>query len=542
MKNFPLILIAILSLFVLFSCVKDELIVNEMDYGIRPEFGVPIANVTISAARLIDNYNVTGSIDVDENGSISIIYRDTINPLTASDLLDFKNLEIREMIDLSPDENAELIDMGSVTVENTSLYSFQSNDGDRLDSVRFSDGVLTLNVFSEGGVPLSGFIKILNADNTEAISLDFIDEAPPIQIKNSEHFEDLKLLFQNTNEVSNGLNIHYQVTFTNQDAADVQPVFIELSFQDFSVKTAGGYIAPRQIDFNNRKVYLEIFDDPNTINVQIEDPRLNFNFENDFGLGLGVVVDNIIGESPSGETLVVEGANIYPLPPIAASQQEGIPAFSILTINNDLMTPTVTDFLSFGPNVITSDFGLLLNSENKENVFISEDQELKMNFEVMIPLYGSIADFVLIDTTALDLGDLIKDIEDISEVETLDIRLLVKNGFPFDAGLQIIFTDSLFNYIDVLFEQPELIYSSAPVNLDVPAGHPEYGRAVGSTQTVTDINIPKSRILALENASRMIITVFGNTAGNGNHPIHLYANDAFDVKLGAKVKLNLNSN
>ena len=541
MKILPRVLIVILPILVLFSCVKDELVINEIDYGIQPEFGVPIAKLTILASRLIDNYNQTGTIDVDENGSISLIYRDTINPLSATDLLDFKNLEYKDTVELSQGEHAELIGTGSVTVENTSIYSFQSNEGDQLDSVKFNQGMLRLNVFSQGGVPISGFIKIFNADNTEAVHLGFMDDTPPIQIETQESLEDLRLLFQNTDDVSNGLNIQYQLTFTNQGDANVHPVFIELSFLDFTIKTAGGYIAPRQIDFNNQKVYLEIFDDPSAINVRLEDPRLNFNFENSFGLDLGVVIDNIIGENPYGETLVVDGANVNQLPSIAASQQNGVPTFSILSINNDLMTPTVTDFLAFGPNLIISNFGLLINPADQRNVFISHDHELKMNFEVVMPMFGSIADFLLVDTTALDLGNLIKDIEDIGEVETLDVRVIVKNGFPFDAGLQIIFTDSVYNPIDALFDRPELIYVSAPVNLDVPTDSPEYGRAVGMTQTVTDIHIPKSRILALENATNMIITVFGNTAGNGDHPIHLYTSDAFDVKLGAKVKLNLNA-
>lgn len=515
--------------------------INEIDYGIQPEFGMPIANLTILASRLIDNYSETGILNADENGSINLIYRDTINPLTAATLLDFKNLEYKDTLELSSGEHAELIGTGSVTVENTSTYSFQSNAGDRLDSARFSEGLLTLNINSQGGFPISGFIKIFNADNTEAVSLDFIDDTPPIQIENQVSSEDLLLLFQNTDDLSNGLSIQYQLTLTNQGGANIQPVFIELSFLDFTIKTAGGYIAPRQIDFNNQKVYLEIFDDPSSTNVRIEDPRLNFNFENDFGLGLGIAIDNITGEDPIGETVVVDGANVHQLPPIAASQQDGVPAFSILSINNETMLPTVTEFLSFGPNQIISDFGLLINPEGQENVFISHVHELRMNFEVVMPLYGSIADFLFKDTTALDLGNLIKDVEDLSEVESLDIRLIVKNGFPFDAGVQIIFTDSVFNHIDAIFEQPQLIYASAPVNLDVPADNPEYGRAVGSTQTITDIPIPKSRILELENATQMIITVFGNTTGNGDHPIHIFSNDAFDIKLGAKVKLNINS-
>ncbi|NEN24107.1 hypothetical protein G3O08_11405 [Cryomorpha ignava] len=541
MLSLTRLLIISLLLAGLFSCVKEEIKITEFDYGIQPQFGVPIANVTILAERLIENYNEDGLIDVSENGSISLIYRDTINPLSAADLLNAKGFDYKDTIQLTSVEFDELIDLGSFTVQSDEIYAFQTNEGDRLDSVRFASGGLFLNVFSEGTFPISGFIKIFNADNTEAISIDFTDNTPPINIANEVSLENIRFLFHNSDDISNGLRIQYEVTLSSEGLGNSEPVFIELGMLDFSIKRAGGFIAPRRIDFEDETVEISLFDDPNVANVRIEDPRINFNFENDFGLGMGLFIDELTGKNVNGETMVIDGANINQLPPIAASQQMGVPALSTLIIDNELMTPTVTDLMYFGPNKLIGDFGLIINPESIDNVFITNEDELKMNFEVQVPLFGSIANFLLVDTTALDLGNLMEDTENISEIEALDIRLIVENGFPFDAGVQIVFTDSLFNPIDALFESPQLVFSAAPVNLVVAEGDPEYGRAIGTTKTITDVRIPKSKILGLENATQMIITVFGNSAGNGNHPIRLFSNDAFDVKLGAKATLNLSS-
>lgn len=534
-------LIASILLAGLFSCVKEEIKITEFDYGIQPQFGVPIANVTILAERLIENYNEEGIIDVGEKGSISLIYRDTIKPLSAADLLDAKGFDYRDTIQLTSVEFDELINLGSFTVQSDEIHKFQTNEGDRLDSVRFANGGIVLNVFSEGTFPISGFIKIFNADNTEAISIDFTDNISPITILNEVSLENVLFLFHNSGDISNGLRIQYEVNLSSDGLGNSEPVFIELGMLDFSIKRAGGFIAPRQINFENETISIPLFDDPSVANVRIEDPRINFNFENDFGLGMEIFIGQLTGNNVQGETMVIDGANISQLPPIAASQQVGIPAFSALSINNDLMTPTVTDLMAFSPNKLTGDFGLNLNPESIDHVFISNEDELKMNFEVQVPLFGSIADFLLVDTTALDLGNLIEDTENISEIEALDIRLIVENGFPFDAGVQIVFTDSLFNPIDSLFEGSQLVFSAAPVNLVVLADDLEYGRAIGSTRTVTDVHIPKSKILGLENATQMIITVFGNSTGNGAHPIRLFSNDAFDVKLGAKATLNFSS-
>lgn len=535
-------LIASLLLAGLFSCMKEEIRITEFDYGIQPQFGIPIANVTILAERLIENYNVDGIIDVSQNGSISIIYRDTINPLSSAELLDIRGLDYKDTIQLAPIEHNELINLGSFTVQSDEIYEFQTHEGDRLDSVRFANGNLVLKVFSEGNFPISGFIKIFNADNTEAISLDFSDSTPPITIEKQASLENVRFIFHNSGDISNGLRIQYEVTLSNAGLGNSEPVFIELAMDDFSIKRAGGFIAPRQINFEDRIIPISMFDDPNVGNVRIEDPRINFNFENDFGLGMGIFIGQLTGNNVHGETMVIDGSSINQLPPIAASQQVGVPAFSTLSINNDLMTPTVTDLMAFGPNELIGDFALVINPDSRENVSVTNEDELKMNFELQVPLFGSIANFLLVDTTALDLGNLIADVENISEIEALDIRLIVENGFPFDAGVQIVFADSLFNPIDVLFESPQLVFSAAPVNLVVSRNDPEYGRAIGTTKTITDVRIPKSKILGLENATQMIITVFGNSAGNGDHPIRLFSNDAFDVKLGAKATLNFSSN
>lgn len=541
MKSLKLFTAALLFAFAFNSCVKEEIEVKDFNYGIQPEFGVPIANVTILAASLIENFDDEGLVSVGDNGSISLIYRDTLDPLSAGELLDIEHQEYNDTINLSSIEFNELIDLGSVTVQGVESYEFESNEGDRLDSITFETGLLGLNIATDGSFPISGYFKIINADNTEAITLNFSDGVPPISIEDQVSFEDLRILFTNNASTSNGLTIEYEITLTSEGSGSSAPIYFDVFITDFSMKNAGGYIAPRIIDLDNETISIALFDDPSTTGVILEDPRINLNFENEFGLGLGLEIYELIGTNVNNETLTVSGSNISQLSPISAAPQNGEVAYSTLTIDNDLMTPTVTDFLSFGPNNLMADLGLSINPEDSQNAFVTNENELRINFELEVPVYGSISDFELIDTAALDLGDLITDVEDISEIEALDVRLIIDNGFPFDAGVQIVFTDFVFNQIDVLFENPDLIYASAPVNLSVSPDDPEYGRAVGKTRTITDISIPKSKILGLENATQMIITIYGNSAGNGDHPIRLFSNDAFDVKLGAKATLNFSN-
>jgi hypothetical protein len=224
---------------------------------------------------------------------------------------------------------------------------------------------------------------------------------------------------------------------------------------------------------------------------------------------------------------------------VSSAPSPGEIGMSQIQIDNETMTPTVTDFMAFEPNQVTGKISLEINPENDESNFISRGSSLDVNFEVELPIYGSLADFSLIDTTGIDFGDLVDSADDIQEIDQLDIRLFVKNALPIDAGVQLIFLDDNFNRIDSLFAEPTTVIPAAPVNLSAALGSPDYGRVIGETETRIDVSIPRERIDPLKDVTQVIVFVFGNTTGNGDNPIRLYPENFIEVNLAAKAIFNL---
>ncbi|HKL02319.1 MAG TPA: hypothetical protein VJ911_01535 [Cryomorphaceae bacterium] len=520
------------------SCVKEEIDVEELEYSIQPEFGVPIARTTLKAEKVIENFDEDGLIDVAANGSLSLIYRDSVKNLGVEDILTFEDQEFETTVDLTPLEYTQLVANGSFTAGAVEEFTYTSDEGDRLDSIRFSTGVFSLDIDSEGNFPISGFVRILNEDGTEAFALNFQDQAPPIQISNQVEFTNRLLTLRNDSEISNGLLLEYEVTFTSEAGENYTPgpVTIQSSLTEYAIRTVGGYIAPRTVGLEDLEVELDLFKESFNGNFRISDPSLNLYFENGYGLGLGIEINELLGTTSEGDVLQIPGNNIQPLPVIQASQELGVPVNSVISITNESMTPTVTDFLSFMPQYVNSNLDVTVNPDDDDVTFISSLSQLNVLLEAEIPLYGSISDFLLVDTLDVDIGDLVSDANENDEVDALDIRLFVNNGFPFEAGTQIVFTDSLYNPLDSLFQNPDFVFSSAPVNYDLPAENPNYGRAVGKTPTVIDIPITNDRISDLENATRMIVRVFGGTSNNGADDIRLFANDEMDLSVAAKVR------
>jgi hypothetical protein len=521
------------------ACIKDEGEITDLDFGIEPEFGIPLARVTIAADKIIENFDEEGLLTTGQNGQISLVYADTLESFDASEILDLPDQNFSTTFELAPEELQELEITGEFTIEEDSVFSFITQEGDILDSIRFESGLASLLVSTDGNVPISGFIRVLGLDETELLTVQFEDDNPPIQADASQDLTGVLFEFINNAETTNGLRIQYELTFSSDGDPIPGVASVDLSLLDYSIQSAAGYIAPRDFQLDDLELEIDIFNEEFDGSFRIEDPQLNLYFFNTIGFSLKPTIEELFGLNNQEEILVIEGSNIVQPGVIPAATTPGIPEQLIYSITNETMTPTVTDFLEFKPNFISGDFKVRINDENQEFTFIDQQSSLDVNFDVEIPVYGSISDFILVDTFEVDLGDIIEESNENDELASLTTRLIVNNGFPLDASVQLVLTDSLFQPLDSLYNGQEVIFASAPVNYSLPEGDPNYGRATGKTKTISDVLIEKERLRSLEDVTHCIIRVQGATTNGGDEPIRLFADDAFDVSLSAKLKLDI---
>jgi len=144
----------------------------------------------------------------------------------------------------------------------------------------------------------------------------------------------------------------------------------------------------------------------------------------------------------------------------------------------------------------------------------------------------------MLDTTEESLADAIESADEAAFVKALDIRLVVDNGLPIDVGMQIFWLDSSYQIVDQLFESPEYVFSSAPVNHSASPEDPNFGRPVGLTRTLVEVSIPRERIEPLKRVAYMAVAVFGNTTTNGTAPIRLFSENEIHTSLAAKISLS----
>lgn|GEM_PF-5459228 len=534
-----IIISALMLISLLFSaCLKEEIDVTNINSGIQPQFGIPIANASIRADRVIDQFDDNGIITTAENAALSLVYLDTVVSLNVDELLQLPSQSYSNEIDLTPLQYATLLSNGSVTVFDDRVWSFESPYGDRLDSIRFKDGLFTLNVLSANSFPVSGFVRIFSADNTEAFTFDFADGSTPVAISNAITFENILLKFLNNPDVINGLRVQYEVTFQFETGVTGGPVDFEIGLSDFSIASVGGYLSPRSVDVEGLDAKFAFFNGYDG-QITIADPTFRFYCSNGFGIGLGVAIESLQGRNDAQETLIYNATGLPNFPIVAPAITPGIAVETILILNNANMQPSLTEFLSFKPPYVQAGFGLTINPNNDPNQFATNLKGFDVAFEAEIPLYGSISDFFLQDTADVKLGDLVEFANETAELEQVDIVLNIANGFPIDVSAQIVLVDQNFQPVDSLFIADMPIFVSAPINTSVPPFHPEYGRAIGTTGQRTILTLNAERAARLESVTHMIIRVQGATTNNGDQLVRFFADDRFDVDLAGKVILNI---
>lgn len=536
-----IILLSLVTL-VFASCVKDEIEIENLDYGIQPEFGIPVAVATIPAQKVIDNIEGDDIIQTGNNGSVSLVFIDSLESFSPDDILNLQNQNFGFGVDLTPLEYAELFNLGSYTIVESEVFSFVTEEGDRLDSVRFHSGIFSLNIETSSTIPIGGIIRVFDVDDTEIYSTGFEDFVEPISISQQESFSNKLMKFINDGEITNGLRIQYEVTFTTDDDNNevTGPLEINLGLSEYSIATAGGYIAPRTAELEDIDVAVGLFDDSFTGNFTFADPRINMHFENGFGIDLGLQINELYGINANSELFSILSDGIGELPLIDRTESAGSIESSTLTLSNQNLNPSLTEFMAFQPEYISGFFDVRVNPTNQASSFISKSSDLGITLEAVLPIYGAIEDFYLKDTVDVDLGSIVEDANETGEIEKMDLRLIVDNGLPMDAGIQIVFTDSLFQPLDSIFQTSDQLFNSAPINTGVGSESPNYGRATGKTKTLTDISISKDRLNDLEGASQMLIKVFGSTSNNGNQNIRLFSEDEIEIRLSAKLTLNFN--
>ena len=409
--------------------------------------------------------------------------------------------------------------------------------GQRLDSVFIKTGTLKFNISTN--INHSGKMLLstpnITYPNGQIFSL-LVDSTYTggtiTQVNKEIDISGCKINFNNTIGHPNELVLKYEHTMYGDANPNLSPYYMHLSdsLLDLSYDKLIGYIGP--YDYTIQDTILIPQDHIKDLLEYIDFYKvgLSASINNSYGLPIDVKVDTILAKSSNGNVVVTN----FPIQnPISINYP------SISQIGQSISTTipyqentSLADAINKSPTEIIFKVTGKMNPNDDPAIsnFVIDTSTFTVGVHVELPLEGKIAGFVLQDTLDFDLGDKIKNVDEVT------FKINTINAFPLDANVQVYFANTFSQIIDSMITTGENVINSGIVNATT-----HLVTAPTSKSTDVVMGIARLRKMELMNIKKFIIKGKLTSFNNGNQVVKLTNNDYLDVKLGMKIKINANS-
>lgn len=510
--------LCVILLFV--SCQKYQL----DDVKFKP-FDTNLAGELINSTFTVSDIFERGSnsfLIVDENGVLNVVYKGTIFSFSIDDII---KLGDAEMTNTLPYPNPGFPIPVMDTIQNTEVFTldFDLDDAENVEvhELAILNGFLNIKLASDLAFSTKVSLTIPNATK-DGQPFHYEVDLLPGQTKEN-NFDMSDYLFDLTQEDLgfNQILIDYQaiISYDPDIPAGDDQLTITLSFKDIGIDFVTGYFGQNLIALDTDTIDIDLFDNTLQGQFQFLDPLLTFTTYNGIGLPVEVDVTEFKSLNIDDQTeteLILEGITDAPFiiayPTVMGDTATMVNEFTNENSNIETILNDGAKKIVWGLNATTNP-----NGPTPELNFISHEARLKIETDVHLPLKGYAWDWVFTDTIAINVD------ENPEELLEITFRLILDNGFPADAIVQVYMTDSLFQLTDSLFAEPSQIFASGIIDQD--------GIVIQPTKTITDIKLSGESITNLTEASHLIIFV-GMETTNGSPPENQVIQIKDDYTLG----------
>ena len=285
------------------------------------------------------------------------------------------------------------------------------------------------------------------------------------------------------------------------------------SYVDFNItpEYAIGYLGEDTIKFGPEIQEINIFKKITADLLDLEVAELKLNVENYIGADFSFKIDNLnTSNAITSVSAGINPSNLYNIDraTLSSNSLPINPTSTEIIINSDEM-------LEILPNNINAEATFYLNPNGQQNTdgFLYPEYPVNASLAMEIPLSFIAENLELIDTNEVDIPN-------IDEVEIEKLYIIIENGFPFDADIEVILLDQQDLIIDTLVNNSSI--SAGVVNND--------NKVVQSTTSTIEINN-----VDLEDVVK-IITISSFSTEPVNDFVKIYNDYNLAVSISAKVR------
>ena len=541
------------------GCKKKEISLDQIKSPLlEPSFALPIGYAKLNLGDIEREFDANNFIYNDNSNLFEIIYRDRIFELSANDLITIPTQNYSNSYAMPNSNQTALIGGGAgftTSYTGQSAITFNVANGAQLDSIIVQSGNLNIDFSSDfmHSASVNLVVPSLKKNGVvlqQVMNVNYSGSIPVLDNANID-LAGYTIDLTNGGTTNNTFNVslNFQVTSSGNPIAGSDQMTADMQLNVNTFDAIWGYLGQQTNILNQDTSNITLFDDLAGGSVHFEDPRVNLSIGNTAGVDVQTFFSAVF--APDNNTNInLGGPGLTTFPLIARALNPGDTVITTHTIDNNNTSPSLTSLLDEGPGEIVYSSSASSNPSGFTNNFILGDALIWCEAEVILPIYGWARDFTLADTTDLDVADVLG-IDStsnltIEDVEQVMLRIIVDNGLPIDAGVQLYFADSNFVVIDSLFQTAngvENIFDHGIVDFTLPLTDPNHGKVTQSTRKITDVVVSQSLISKLinGNAKKLIYKSrgFTNDANSGQN-VKIFPEYTVEIKVSAKVDFKIN--
>ena len=403
------------------------------------------------------------------------------------------------------------------------IVDMQVDDGIEISLINLSSGVMVYNYESSVNTSLQLMIEIPSLKDQMGMAFSEILEINNTQSSGPQMFSfSIDNYSFDLSESVNQIQVNYssQILGSNtfQSFSENDQIHIDISMEDIEFNYVEGYFGQieQEIEQDEMDFDLSILEEI-VPNLYLETPNLRFTVDNAIGVPFLIDLD-LLGINDD-ESISLNGPNI---------QAQGLMP-TITDFNNS--NSQLSDLISISPSQILYSGSVLSNPSGNMGVLnsITNGSDIKIGFELDLPLHLRLEDAMRTDTLDLDFGGDNDDTTESDYVDSVILKLHTENEFPLDIDLMILFTDSVSG----------LILDSLDVEMLDAAEVDEDGRTISANIYDSNIILNSGQIDALFNSNRALLDIKMNSYDNQNTAVKLYTDYQFKIAVGAILELNI---
>lgn len=505
-----------LLVFLLSACLRDfEKI--EID-GIQPTWALPIINSKLGVQKLLARQDSTDLIQAGENGELALVYRTSFSGPDNS-IFSFPDVLFQEGFSFTHPGN-------NVTLDTTLSFSESIEQkfnivSPKIVEAQILSGSFRVSVstsFKDARLNIE-FPGIIGPDQVR-VSMDLNlppgESSFPVDLTNAiidfaPNPGDFNTLFGDI-----AITVDYNETYSNPTNEYLDVIF---DFSDLEYQSLKGNFGGLNLFELQDSILIKVFKSSVAGVVQLVDPKIKISSTSNIGAPMALQFNELsttdLETAERNEIVFSENDGLFILdfPKAMGNVVEDEKIINDENSNlRDLLTPKNQNFY------VDFAMGIDSNSSSFDN-FLTRGAQMDMNVDMELPLAGFAHSWEMVDT--LDFSFSFEQ----ELVEDIDFKIIMDNGFPVGADLQIYFLNDAKQVVDSLITEAAQFMVPAKTNAE--------GRVIQKSKTVNVITIPHERAQNIFASSFIVLDAEIQTFNGPQEQIIRFYDDYFiDIKVG----------